>query len=182
MRDLYRWSCKWWPGAIALVILWAFASWTSTEPVEGDIAARANAAVKDALLDKKRVTVAGRDVSFSAEAFSADGSRAVSGGNDRVVVIWELESGKQLRRCVGHANAVIRVAFSADGLQVFSASSQYEKIDKALRAWDAASGQELRSWGGLAADRLSCAAFAPDGQTALSSCSDVSVRSWKLTK
>ena len=76
MHDLYRWSCKWWPGAIALVILWAFASWTSTEPVEGDIAARANAAVKDAVLDKKRVTVAGRDVSFAAEAFSTDGSRA----------------------------------------------------------------------------------------------------------
>jgi WD40 repeat protein len=117
-----------------------------------------------------------------AVALSADGSRAASGGNDRVVVIWEVESGKQLHRCVGHANAVIQVAFSADGRHVFSASSQYENIDKALRDWDVASGQELHSWGGLPADRLSCAAFAPDGQTALSSCSDVSVRSWKLTK
>jgi OOP family OmpA-OmpF porin len=58
-----------------LVILWAFAAWTSTEPVEGEIAARSNAAVKDVVLDKKRVTVAGRDITFSAEAFSPEGRR-----------------------------------------------------------------------------------------------------------
>ena len=58
-----------------LVIFWAFAAWTSTEPVEGEIAARSNAAVKDVVLDKKRVTVAGRDVTFSAEAFSPEGRR-----------------------------------------------------------------------------------------------------------
>jgi OOP family OmpA-OmpF porin len=41
--------------------------------VEADLAARANAAVKDAILDKKRVAVAGRDITFAAEAFSEDG-------------------------------------------------------------------------------------------------------------
>jgi OmpA-OmpF porin, OOP family len=75
MHELYRWSCKWWLGAIALVVFWAFAAWTSTEPLEADLAARSNAAVKDAVLDKKRVAVAGRDVSFAAEAFFPDGSR-----------------------------------------------------------------------------------------------------------
>ncbi|MFO1109478.1 MAG: OmpA family protein [Bradyrhizobium sp.] len=76
MHGLYGWSSKWWPGAILLVAFWAFAAWTSTEPVEADIAARANAAVKDAVLDKKRVSVAGRDVTFAAEAFSPDGRAA----------------------------------------------------------------------------------------------------------
>ena len=76
MRGLYRWSSKWWPGAILLVAFWAFAAWTSTEPVEADLAARTNAAIKDAVLDKKRITVAGRDVTFAAEAFSPDGRHA----------------------------------------------------------------------------------------------------------
>jgi OmpA-OmpF porin, OOP family len=76
MHELVRWSCKWWSGAILLAVFWAFAAWTSTEPVEAEIAARSNAAVKDAVLDKKRVTVAGRDVSFAAEAFSSDGRSA----------------------------------------------------------------------------------------------------------
>ncbi len=75
MYGPFRWSSKWWPGAILLAILWCFAAWTSTEPVEGEIAARSNAAVKDVVLDKKRVAVAGRDVTFSAEAFSPEGRR-----------------------------------------------------------------------------------------------------------
>ncbi|HKU05370.1 MAG TPA: OmpA family protein, partial [Bradyrhizobium sp.] len=76
MHGIFGRSSKWWPGAIVLVVLWAFAAWTSTEPLEGDLAARSNAAVKDAVLDKKRVTVAGRDVTFAADAFSSDGRSA----------------------------------------------------------------------------------------------------------
>ena len=84
MRGLFRWSSKWWPGVIPLLIFWGFAAWTSTEPVEADLAARANAAVKDAILDKKRVTVAGRDVTFAAEAFSEDGRRSAVAAVDTV--------------------------------------------------------------------------------------------------
>jgi OOP family OmpA-OmpF porin len=84
MRGLFRWSSKWWPGVIPLLIFWGFAAWTSTAPVEADLAARANAAVKDAILDKKRVTVAGRDVTFAAEAFSEDGRRSAVAAVDTV--------------------------------------------------------------------------------------------------
>ncbi|HKS21113.1 MAG TPA: OmpA family protein [Bradyrhizobium sp.] len=73
MHGLFRWSSKWWPGVIPLVVLWAFAAWTSTAPLEADLAARSNAVLKDTVLDKKRISVAGRDVSFTAEAFSEDG-------------------------------------------------------------------------------------------------------------
>ena len=73
MHGLFRWSSKWWPGVIPLVAFWAFAAWTSTAPLEADLAARSNAALKDSVLDKKRIAVAGRDVSFAAEAFSEDG-------------------------------------------------------------------------------------------------------------
>lgn len=76
MHELFRWSCRWWLGAIVLVVLWGLATWTSTEPVEADLAARSNAAVKESVLDKKRIAVAGRDVSFAAEAFSPEGRRA----------------------------------------------------------------------------------------------------------
>src|SRR5438045_363913 len=84
MRGLFRWSGKWWPGVILLLVFWGFAAWTSTEPVEADLAARANAAVKDAILDKKRVTVAGRDVTFGAEAFSNDGRVSAVDGVESV--------------------------------------------------------------------------------------------------
>ena len=73
MHGLFRWSSKWWPGVIPLVIFWGIAAWTSTAPVEADLAARSNAALKDTVLDKRRIAVDGRDVTFAADAFSEDG-------------------------------------------------------------------------------------------------------------
>jgi OOP family OmpA-OmpF porin len=58
---------------IPLVIFWGIAAWTSTVPVEADLAARSNAALKDTVLDKRRIAVDGRDVTFAADAFSEDG-------------------------------------------------------------------------------------------------------------
>jgi OmpA-OmpF porin, OOP family len=73
MHGLFRWSSKWWPGVIPLVMFWVIAAWTSTAPVEADLAARSNAALKDTVLDKRRIAVDGRDVTFAADAFSEDG-------------------------------------------------------------------------------------------------------------
>jgi OOP family OmpA-OmpF porin len=76
MRGLFRWSSKWWPGAIPLAVLWAFAAWTSTEPLEADLVQRSTAALKDTVLDKTRIAVEGRDVTFAADAFSEDGRQS----------------------------------------------------------------------------------------------------------
>jgi OOP family OmpA-OmpF porin len=73
MHGLFRWSSKWWPGTIPLAILWVLAAWSNTVPLETDLAARSTAALKDTVLDKKQITVDGRDVSFAADAFSEDG-------------------------------------------------------------------------------------------------------------
>jgi len=76
MHGLYRWSSKWWPGTILLVVFWAIAAWTSTAPLEADLAARSASALKDTVLDKTRIEVFGRDVSFAADAFSEEGRRS----------------------------------------------------------------------------------------------------------
>ncbi|WP_213739995.1 OmpA family protein [Bradyrhizobium sp. dw_411] len=76
MHGLFRWSSKWWPGVIPLIVLWALAAWNNTVPLESDLAARSTAALKDTVLDKSRIALAGRDVTFSAEAFSEEGRRS----------------------------------------------------------------------------------------------------------
>jgi OOP family OmpA-OmpF porin len=76
MHGLFRWSSKWWPGVIPLLVLWVVAAWNSTAPLESDLAARSSAALKDTVLDKGRIAVAGRDVTFAADAFSEDGRRS----------------------------------------------------------------------------------------------------------
>jgi len=75
MRGLVRWSSKWWPGTIPLAVLWALAAWINTSPLEAELAGRSNAALKDILLDKSRITVSGRDVTLAADAFSEEGRR-----------------------------------------------------------------------------------------------------------
>ena len=76
MQEFFKWSSKWWPGVIPLVMFWAIAAWTSTSPLETDLAARTTSALKDTVLDKRRIAVAGRDVTFAADAFSEDGRRS----------------------------------------------------------------------------------------------------------
>jgi OOP family OmpA-OmpF porin len=76
MHGLFRWSSKWWPGVIPLFVLWVMAAWTSTAPLESDLAARSSAALKDTVLDKTKIAAAGRDVTFAADAFSEEGRRS----------------------------------------------------------------------------------------------------------
>jgi OOP family OmpA-OmpF porin len=73
MHGLFRWSSKWWPGVIPLFVLWALAAWNSTAPLEADLTARSTAALKDTVLDKSKIALAGRDVTFTADAFSEEG-------------------------------------------------------------------------------------------------------------
>ncbi len=54
-------------------MLWGWAAWSSTAPLENDLAGRSSAALKDAVLDKTNVIVDGRDVTLRAEAFSQSG-------------------------------------------------------------------------------------------------------------
>ena len=44
--------------------------------VEADLGARATAVLKDTVLDKTKITAAGRDITLTAEAFSEEGRRA----------------------------------------------------------------------------------------------------------
>jgi OmpA-OmpF porin, OOP family len=73
MRGLFRWSSKWWPGVVPLLLFWAIAAWNNTAAVEADLAGKAAAAVKDIVLDKVRISADGRDITLGAEAFSEEG-------------------------------------------------------------------------------------------------------------
>src|ERR1700731_1454528 len=76
MHGFFRWSTKWWPGTIPLAVFWVIAAWMSTGPLESDLAARSTAALKDTVLDKSRIAVAGRDFIIPADAFSEAGRRS----------------------------------------------------------------------------------------------------------
>ena len=55
-----------------------------------------------------------------AVAVSADGRRAVSGGDDGTVRVWDLDAGTVLHTLTGHDGWVGAVAVSADGRRAVS--------------------------------------------------------------
>lgn len=51
--------------------------------------------------------------------------------------IWNVETGKEIRKLEGHTNRVFSAAFSPDGERIVSASS-----DHTVRIWNTLSGKE----------------------------------------
>lgn len=66
---------KWWPGLIPLGFIFALAAYRQTPQVEADLAARADAALSNSVLDQTDVSARGRDLNLSARAFSEQGRR-----------------------------------------------------------------------------------------------------------
>jgi len=102
-----------------------------------------------------------RDVTLDI-AFSLDGGRALSGGADRTLSLWDVAAGKEIHRLRGHSGAVTTVAFSPDGLLGLSGSR-----DGTVRIWDLKTGREVRKLRG-ATGAIACVAFSADGQRIIS--------------
>jgi WD40 repeat protein len=76
-------------------------------------------------------------------SISSDGTLVAAGG-DKTVYVWELLTGKQIQKFIGHTSNITGTAFSPDGK--FLAS--YSK-DRTVRIWDINSGKIVRLINGL---------------------------------
>ena len=70
-------------------------------------------------------------------AFSPDGTRLASAGDDGTVRVWDAATGQEALTLKGHTAEVSSVAFSPDGTRLASAGD-----DSTVKVWDAATGQE----------------------------------------
>ena len=108
--------------------------------------------------------------------FSPDGKTALSAGanGDNTVILWDVLSGKILRRFEGHTDGVATVSISPDGKTAASGS-----FDKTLILWDMATGQVLHRLKGHT-NGVWLAAFSADGKTLLSASDDESLILWDV--
>ncbi|MBM4069542.1 MAG: hypothetical protein FJ271_11420 [Planctomycetes bacterium] len=123
----------------------------------------------------KSIELGRKGAMVTASAFSPDGSTLAVGNSGHQVTsvsLFELRTGKLLKNCRGHVQAVTAVAFSPDGKSLASAS-----YDKSVRVWDASSGKETLRCSGHAAP-VHAVAFSPDGKTLASGSEDKTIRLW----
>ncbi len=111
-------------------------------------------------------------------AFSPDGRRLATGGQENTVKIWEVRTGQELRTLWGHRGDVYTVAFSPDddGRWVASAGE-----DSTVRVWDSHTGTLIRSFRGHRG-LVSSVAFSPDGRRFVSGSRDKTVKVWDPTQ
>jgi WD40 repeat protein len=107
-------------------------------------------------------------------AMSGDGKRSVSGGDDKTVIVWDVETGECLRVMEGHTDEVRSVAISGDGKRVVSGGS-----DKTVRVWDVERAECLKVMEGHT-DGVRSVTWSWDGKRVVSGSDDKTVRVWDV--
>jgi WD40 repeat protein/serine/threonine protein kinase/DNA-binding SARP family transcriptional activator len=110
-----------------------------------------------------------------AEAFSPDGTRFATIGEDHTATVWDAVSGEALFTLLGHSDAVFKVIFSPDETRLASTS-----FDGTARIWDAETGEELLVLEGHTAALIS-PAFSPDGTRLATTSLDGTARVWDIS-
>lgn len=114
----------------------------------------------------------GHDGPVLSSKFSPDGKHMLSGGQDKLLLLWEVFGEcKNKLTFRGHQNAVLEVHWAPDGEHVYSASA-----DKTVLLWDVQSGGRVRGYKGHSAVVNSCCPS--DAHVMASASDDSTVRLW----
>lgn len=107
--------------------------------------------------------------------FSPDDTVLATTGYDRLIKLWDVRTGHELRVLKDHSDAVYGLAFSPDGKHLASASA-----DRAVKVWDVATGKRLYTLG-ESTDWVYSVAWHPNGKQVAAAGVDKSIRVWEVS-
>ncbi|CAK0776679.1 hypothetical protein CCP4SC76_6230002 [Gammaproteobacteria bacterium] len=106
-------------------------------------------------------------------AFSPNRNIMASGGMDRTVRLWEMDTNKLLATLIGHEGAVCSIAFTPDGHILASGG-----WDGTVRLWEVASGNPIATLSG--SKGVYSVAFSLNGDILVSGSIDKTIDIWEI--
>lgn len=128
----------------------------------------------DARSGEQRPGSPGNQGAVLSLAWSPDGTKLVTGGEEGDSILWRAAGGAPERVFAGHHGPVVSVTFLPDGKTFLSASG-----DRTLGVWDVGSGTRLRTMAGHEG-QIALAALSHDGRLALSAGGEGQVLLWDV--
>lgn len=116
----------------------------------------------------------GHSSAVKSIACSPDGQILASGGEDKTINLWNLQTRELIRTLEGHSKDVTSVAFSPDG-QILASGSE----DKTIKLWNWHTGELQKTLKGHLFGVL-CVACSPDRQILASGSRDGTIKLWNL--
>lgn len=114
----------------------------------------------------------GHSGQVAAIAYSPDGRYLATGSQDQTASVWELRTGREVRRFEGHTMAITGIAFTPDGKTLITAGA-----DRTARCWDITTGRQIRLLSGHE-NMLTSVAVSPDGTHIATGSLDGTARIW----
>lgn len=118
-------------------------------------------------------------------AFSSDGNIVATCSGDPQVVLWDVNTGSEIRRLSQGTSGLGALAFSDDDTLI--AAGVTEQYDNAtIHVWNAKTGEYVQSFPGHETGVVYALTFSPDGTTLLSTGRDIpvggdhSLRLWSI--
>lgn len=115
------------------------------------------------------------DNEVTADDWSPDGSRVVTGAKDTTVQVWDAMTGDNVVPYTGHTGAVWGVSWQPGGQQIASGGD-----DNSVQVWDANTGAPIQSYPGHTAS-VYTVVWSPDGTRIASGGADNTVQVWNPT-
>ena len=114
----------------------------------------------------------GNSISIKTLAWSPDGKRIASGGDDKRVHVWDALTGSNIVVYYAHTDIINALTWSPGGTHIASASD-----DKTVQVWDASTARKVFIYKGHS-DSVTGVAWSPDGIRIASSSRDETVHLW----